>query len=149
MNISEKNSTCSRYLHDMLLLRYEPVAIKMVEDEMDVPDTALNPKRDLGKHMALCQAYALARRNRKTVYMDKASEWCWCPMVCMGYVEAGPGTPSFEMLSRFIGIGDKNAAEKFFAEFPTLRQIQRVCGSPCSCPLSRTLSDLCQSRRRA
>lgn len=120
MTTTEKNSTYSRELRDILLLRYEPIAIKMIEDENDVPDTALNPKRDMGKHMALCQAYGLARRNKKTIYMDKASEWCWCPMVCMGYVDSGAGTPSFELLSRFIGIADKDAAGKFFAEFPRL-----------------------------
>lgn len=121
----------------MFLLRYEPIAVKMIEDEKDVPDNALNPKRDMGKHMSLCQAYALARRNRKTVYMDKASEWCWCPMVCMGYIDAGPGTPSFDILSRFIGISDKAAAEKFFAEFPRLPfgKYKGLVISPlCSCP---------------
>jgi len=142
MNTSEKNLTSSRELHDMLLLRYEPIAIKMIKDEKDVPETVINPRRDMGKHMALCQAYALTRRNRKTIYMDKASEWCWCPMVCMGYVEASPGTPSFDMLSRFIGIGDKAAAEKFFAEFPRLPQGKYkglVTAPLCSCPFEPDL----------
>lgn len=119
---TEKNSTYSRELHELLMLRYEPIAIKMIENEADVPKNAINPKRDMGKHMCLCQAYGLARRNKKTMYMDKASEWCWCPMVCMGYVDSGADTPAFELLSRFIGIADKAAAEKFFTEFPRLPQ---------------------------
>jgi uncharacterized protein (DUF169 family) len=122
MTITDKNAAASASLRDMLLLRYEPIAIKMIENEADVPENAVNPKRDMGKHMALCQAYGLARRNKKTIYMDKASEWCWCPMVCMGYVDSVPGTPTFDFLSRMIGIADKDAAEKFFTQFPRLPQ---------------------------
>ena len=118
MTTAEKNAAASRTLHDLLLLRYEPVAVKMIEDEADVPDNAVNPERDMGKHMALCQAYSLARRNKKTVYIDKNSEWCWSPMVCMGYVESAPGTQAFDMLCKFIGIKDPEAAKEFFANFP-------------------------------
>lgn len=117
---TENNLTYSRNLHDMLLLRYEPIAIKFIEDEKDVPASAVNPKRDLDKHMCLCQAFSLTRRNKKTVYLDSQSEWCWSPMVCMGYVDASPGTPSFDLLSRLIGIADGDAAREFFAKFPRL-----------------------------
>jgi uncharacterized protein (DUF169 family) len=134
--IAENNAAASRALHDMLLLRYEPIAVKMIEDEADVPENAVNPKRDLGKHMCLCQAYSLARRNKKTVYIDKNSEWCWCPMVCMGYVESTPGTEAFDMLSRFIGIMDAEAAKKFFAHFPrfSFGKYKGIVAAPlCSC----------------
>ena len=136
MILTEKNAADSRTLHDLLLLRYEPIAVKMIEDEADVPDNALNPKRDLGKHMALCQAYSLARRNKKTIYIDKNSEWCWSPMVCMGYVESAPGTKAFDMLSRLIGIMDQDAAKEFFTKFPRLPygKYQGVLAAPlCSC----------------
>jgi uncharacterized protein (DUF169 family) len=119
-NIQAENAAASRELHDMLLLRYEPIAVKMIEDLADVPENAVNPKRDMGKHMCLCQAYALTRRNKKTIFMDKDSEWCWCPLVCMGYVESAPGTKTFDFLTGFIGIGDKDAAKNFFSRFPRL-----------------------------
>ena len=115
---ADKNAAASRALHEMLRLRCEPVAVKMIESDADVPEDAVNPKRDMGKHMALCQAYSLARRNKKTIYIDKDSEWCWCPMVCMGYAASDPGTKAFELLSRFIGIRDPEAANQFFAHFP-------------------------------
>jgi uncharacterized protein (DUF169 family) len=118
--ITDKNAEASRQLHEIMLLRYEPIAIKFIEDEADIPESAINPRGDLGKHMCLCQAYSLTRRNKKTVYMDSQSEWCWCPMVCMGYVDSAPGTASYDLLSRFIGIGDEEAAKKFFAHFPRL-----------------------------
>jgi uncharacterized protein (DUF169 family) len=116
-NIQAENAAASRELHDMLLLRYEPIAVKMIEDLADVPENAVNPKRDMGKHMCLCQAYALTRRNKKTIFMDKDSEWCWCPLVCMGYVESAPGTKPFEFLTGFIGIGDKDARRTSFPVF--------------------------------
>lgn len=115
-----KNASYSRELHELLMLRYEPIAIKMIENLSDVPENAANPKRDLGKHMCLCQAYALARRNKKAVYMDKDSEWCWNPLVTFGHVDASPGTKTFDILCGFIGIRDKDAAEAFFAEMPKL-----------------------------
>lgn len=136
LNQFESNSTYSRELHDMLMLRHEPIAIKMIENEKDVPENAVNPMRDMGKHMSLCQAYALTRRNKKTVYIDKASEWCWSPMVCMGYVDSSAGTPSFELLSRLIGIADKDDAEKFFSEFPRHpygKYLGLVTAPLCSC----------------
>ena len=134
--IVETNAAASRTLHELLLLRYEPVAVKMVESDADVPENAINPKRDMGKHMALCQAYSLARRNKKTIYIDKASEWCWCPMVCMGYVDSNPESESFDLLSRFIGIPDMEAAKKFFSEFPRFPfgKYQGIVAAPlCSC----------------
>ena len=118
--VAINNKDYSRQLHELLLLRYEPIAIKMVEDISDVPESAINPRRDLGKHMCLCQAYAMSRRNKKTLYMDKNSEWCWNPLVCLGHVDSGMGTETFDILSSFIGIQDKDAAEAFFAGLPKL-----------------------------
>lgn len=106
----------------MLLLRYEPIAIKMVEDEKDVPADAIHPMRDLGKHMALCQAFALTRRDKKTIYMDKASEWCWNPLIGFGFVDGRPGTRAFDVVCENLGIADEQAAKEFFSKFPTLPQ---------------------------
>ena len=136
MDHSETNATYSRELHDMLLLRYEPIAIKMIENESDVPETAINPKRDLGKHMCLCQAYSMARRNKKTVYIDQASEWCWCPMVVMGYVDTSPQAPSYDRLSKLIGVGNEQAGKAMLARLPKLPhgKYKGLVAAPlCSC----------------
>ena len=53
-----------------LLLRTS-VAMKLLETEKDIPEGALRPKRDLGFHLGLCQAFAMSRRERKTVAMLK------------------------------------------------------------------------------
>lgn len=122
MDPSEKNAKYSAELREMLILRYEPIAIKMIEDEADVPKEAILPMRDLGKHMALCQAFAKTRRDKKTIYMDKTSEWCWNPLIGLGFVECREGTESFELVCRNLGFKDLDTARTFFANFPTLPQ---------------------------
>ena len=107
-------------LREMLLLRSEPVAVTVVKSENDVPAEAIRPMRDLGKHIALCQAFAMTRRDRKTIYMDKTSEWCWNPLVGFGFVECGEDSEAFDIISRVLGIADREAARSFFAKFPTL-----------------------------
>ena len=122
MTSSEKNINHNKELREMLILRYEPIAIRMIKNEEDVPENALNPMRDLKKHMALCQAFGLARRDGKTIYMDKYSEWCWNPLIAFGFVECTEGTESFDVVCKHLGIGDADAAKKFFAKFPRLPQ---------------------------
>ncbi len=104
----------------MLILRYEPIAVKMIEDEADVPENAIRPLRDMKKHMALCQAFTLTRREKKTVYMDKRDHWCWNPLIGLGLVDCSEGTESFDVVCRFLGIADMDAARTFFAKFPRL-----------------------------
>jgi uncharacterized protein (DUF169 family) len=120
MTAAEKNAAYSSELRRILLLRYEPIAIKMIADEADVPGDAIRPRRDLGKHMALCQTFAMARRDMKTIYMDKSSEWCWNPLIGFGLVECKEGSQGFDLICRVLGIKDPDAARRFFADFPRL-----------------------------
>lgn len=122
MTFEEKNTGYSNDLREMLLLRYEPIAIRMITKEVDIPAGAIRPMRDLGKHMALCQAFAMARRDRKTVYMDKTSEWCWNPLIGFGFVECREGTETFEVVCKHLGMGDMDTARQFFCKFPMLPQ---------------------------
>ena len=120
MTNSELNIKHNKELRDMLILRYAPIAIKMIENEDDIPERAIRPMRDMKKHMAICQAFALSRRDNKTIYMDKHSEWCWNPLIAFGFVECTEGMESFDIVCRCLGISDANAAREFFAKFPTL-----------------------------
>jgi uncharacterized protein (DUF169 family) len=104
----------------MLLLRYEPVAIKLVAAGEEIPETAIRPLRDMNKHLALCQAIALARRNGRTFYLDKRDHWCWNPLVGLGLVDCSEGTEAFEVVCQVLGIADLDAARAFFAKFPRL-----------------------------
>ena len=62
----------------------------------------------------------MARRDGKTIYMDKYSEWCWNPLIGFGFVPCREGSDEFELVCRHIGIGDGDAARAFFAGFPRL-----------------------------
>jgi len=75
-------------LEKLLHLRTAPIAVKMLENEKDIPKDAIRPKRDRGYHLAQCQAFALTRRNRETIAMLKEDSWCWAPLIAYGLVEA-------------------------------------------------------------
>ena len=44
------------------------LAVKFLEKKEDIPERSTRPKRDYGHHMAICQALAMAGRNRNTAY---------------------------------------------------------------------------------
>ena len=100
-------------------LKFNILAVKFIEDPADVPERALIASKEYG-HLALCQAFALTKRQGKTLYTDKSSEWCWAPVVGLGYAETGPDTKCFLEISRKMGIQDTEKADKFFEEFPRL-----------------------------
>ena len=138
MNTAEQNLTYSKELHELLLLNCEPVAIKMIADEADVPTNAVRPLRDLQKHMALCQAFTMARRDKKVIYMEKRDHWCWNPLIGLGHVECAEGSESFNVICSVLGITDPQASRSFFAKFPRLplEQYKGVLVAPLSdCPL--------------
>ena len=120
MDAYRKNTQASLDLREMLMLRYEPIAIKLIRDEGGIPDVAIRPRRDMRNHLALCQAFALVRRDRKTIYMGKEDHWCWNPLIGLGFVDCSEGTEQFEVVCRHLGIGDMDAARRFFARFPRL-----------------------------
>ena len=76
----EQNKRISELLKNTIGQRYDAMALKMISDAADVPDEAVYPLRDLGQHLALCQAFALSRREGKTIYMQKQDHWCWAPL---------------------------------------------------------------------
>ena len=107
-------------LDRMVKLRYSAVAIKFVEDEAIVPENAFRPYRDKQKHIAICQAFALARRQGKVVYMRKEDHWCWNPLVTYGMVDFKRGNPDFDLISSYMGIPDKEKSDDFVEAFPKL-----------------------------
>jgi uncharacterized protein (DUF169 family) len=117
-NLRERNTGYSRRLREMLLLRFEPIAVKMIKDEADVPENAIRPQKDLHTHMALCQAFSLARREYKTVYMVKEDHWCWNPLIGLGHVDCSEGTETFEVVCTALGVPDMDKARAFFVKFP-------------------------------
>lgn len=71
-------------LETRLQLRTRPIAIKMLKKEEEIPKEAKRPKRDLGTHLGLCQAFAKSRREGVTVAMLKEDHWCYVPVIAHG-----------------------------------------------------------------
>ena len=62
-----------------------PLAVKLLENEASVPQGAERPLADLGYRLALCQAYALSRREGKTIALFKEDMWCFEPIIGYGW----------------------------------------------------------------
>lgn len=116
----EQNKRIYELLKNTIGQRYDAMALKMISDEAEIPDGTIYPLRDMGQHMALCQAFALSRREGKTVYMQKQDHWCWAPLIAYGQVELKKGTPAFNELLPVIGIKDPDAAAAFIESMPHL-----------------------------
>ncbi len=106
-------------IKEYLDLKLNIQAVKLIEDPAEVPANAEIAREAFG-HLSLCQAFALTKRQGKTLYTDKSSEWCWAPVVGLGYGASEPGTKAFSIISRLMGIEDPEKGERFFAEFPRL-----------------------------
>jgi uncharacterized protein (DUF169 family) len=99
--------------------RTSPVAVKLLETEEDIPDGAIRPKRDLGYHLALCQCFAMSRREKATIVMLKEDHWCYLPVIAFGLAEP----PQFFLEGNgFLGfsVGDSIGAKNLANEFPRL-----------------------------
>ena len=106
-------------IKDALDLKLHIQAVKLIEDPAEVPPEAVRAKDAYG-HLSLCQAFALTKRQGVTLYTDRSSEWCWAPAVGLGYVDCSPGTKSFDIISRLMGIEDPEKSAQFFTDFPRL-----------------------------
>jgi uncharacterized protein (DUF169 family) len=91
-----------RQLEEMLRLRTAPIAVRMVAPEEELPAGALQPHRE-GYHYAQCQAFALSRRERRTVAMFKEDHWCPGPAMAYGQVPfpERPGASQVNSYARF------------------------------------------------
>lgn len=63
-----------------------PLAIKMLQSEDEIPQDAQRPLRNVGASFALCQAFALCRRDGLAIVLDKESQSCPIALVGLGFV---------------------------------------------------------------
>ncbi|MDR1727600.1 MAG: DUF169 domain-containing protein [Acidobacteriota bacterium] len=73
-------------LLNLLVLRTYPIAVKMLKDEGETPAGALRPKRDLGTHYAMCQAFGVVRGKGTPLAMFIDDHWCFEPIIAYGLV---------------------------------------------------------------
>ncbi len=118
--ILEKNSQRQKLLKDFICLRFSPIALKFIANEQDIPEQAIRPRRDMGEHIALCQAFALARRQGKVIYMDQYDHWCWNPVLTYGLVPFVPGSEELALISSKMGITEREKADAFVNAFPRI-----------------------------
>lgn len=85
-NLSEYNAY-GEELERRLQLKTFPFALKLLKKAEDIPEGAIRPKKDLGHHLALCQGFSLSRRDGQTVAMLKEDNWCYAPMIPLGFGE--------------------------------------------------------------
>ena len=116
----DQNRQRQQLLKEFIGLRFAPIALKFLPEEADIPGNALRPRQELGQHIALCQAFAMARRQNKTVYMDKYDHWCWNPLLTYGLVPFEPESEEIQLIASKMGIADPEQAKKFVSAFPRL-----------------------------
>jgi uncharacterized protein (DUF169 family) len=81
-------NTYGEEIEQLLRLKTSVIGIKFIQKEEEIPAGTVRPKRDLGVHLAQCQAFAMSRREGKTVVMQKEDHWCWAPLISYGLVDS-------------------------------------------------------------
>ncbi len=113
-------------LERLLRLQTYPVGVKLLRSVDEVPEGAKRPVKDLGYHLSLCQAIALARRAGMTIAEAKEDMWCFEPVVGYGLGEA-PGY-FLEGYNRFPkDVKTLEAGSHYAKEFPRL-EIHKYVG---------------------
>lgn len=107
------------FIEKTLRLDTYPLAIKWFAHGEALPEKAIRPMRDLGKHMAFCQAKAMARMRGMTIAMAKEDHWCWNPLISFGMVDCRKGSKEFEIIKKYIGVPPEKA-DDFLEAFPRL-----------------------------
>ena len=110
----EEYNKLGEKLENLLILRYAPIALKLIKTEEDIPEGALRPKKDLGEHLALCQAFAMVRRQRKSLVLLKEDHWCIWPLIGFGLVEFEEGTDYYDFAVTANFVEDPDKARTFF-----------------------------------
>jgi uncharacterized protein (DUF169 family) len=108
-------------LEQQLLLRSSPIAIKMLKPGDPIPGGAQRPSSSslIGGRLALCQAFALARRQEMTIAMYDTDHWCFEPIIAFGL--RPPPQSYLDGLTTYpFLIGDQEAAAKHAQEDPRL-----------------------------
>ncbi|MBS7528180.1 DUF169 domain-containing protein [Fusibacter paucivorans] len=118
--VNNENAVLFKLIKEAANQRYDAMAVKLAEKDTEISTDFIRPLKTMGKHIALCQAFAMARREGKMVYMEKKDHWCWAPLVAFGHIRCERGDEAFEEISRMIGIEDIGKAKDFFENIPRL-----------------------------
>lgn len=78
MGIISGDKLCEygKEIYERLRLKTFPFAVKLIEKDKNIPQDAVRPQKDLGCHLASCQAFALSRREGMKILQTKEDMWC-------------------------------------------------------------------------
>ena len=123
-------------LEKRIRLQTFPLAIKLLEKGEDIPKEAKRPKRDLGEQLALCQGFAMSRREGTTLAILKEDMVCFEPVV--GYGIEKPPKLFLEGHNRFpLDVMSLEAGSNYAHEFPRLEYGKYI--GVMSAPLATTV----------
>ncbi len=126
MTVKEFNDLGTE-LEQLLILRYSPIALKLIYDESEIPEGTWRPNKDSGDHLAMCQAYALVRRNRKAITLLKEDHWCVWPLVSYGLVDLDED--DYEYMGTKFFMKDGERSKRYLREeYPMLKAEKKPIG---------------------
>ena len=124
---TERFQAVGKELNELLILRNSPIAFKLIYTEEEIVDGAFRPARDQGGHLAMCQAFAMVRRERKCVAMLKEDHWCVWPLISFGLTE--PDEDDINTMGKFLFFEDKARGIEFLKhEYPRLQSERKPIG---------------------
>jgi uncharacterized protein (DUF169 family) len=122
-----KYSTASKLLTETLPLSHSPIAIKIAEEETEIPENCFRPYRDKKERYAFCQIVTMVKENHITVALGKEDHWCWKPLIGLGLVDIEPGSEAYRIALKNNGVKETELSAENFNEFPRLpRKDSRV-----------------------
>ena len=123
-----------------------PLAVKLLENQRDIPKDAIRPKKDLGAQLSLCQAFGKSRREGEVIALLKEDMWCPEPIICYGLVEPPQyfldGNMNFLEEEKVRYVKNQEAAKNFglllsrrtaLRKPPHRHPESRQITAPCSC----------------
>ena len=113
-----------------------PVAVKILEDESQIPPKARRPLRDLKVIMAPCQGSAMARRYGWTVAFGPEDVGCAIAAHTYGWERLTDYAGAINFLTRVNYARDETAAREVINAFRTLEMGERL--AVVYSPLERT-----------
>lgn len=114
-------------LNRLLILRYSPIALRLIYDEREIPEGTLRPAQDRGDRLAMCQAFAMVRRQRRALTMLKEDHWCVWPLVSYGMVPLDAADYDY-MGDKFFMKDPERSKRYLREEYPMLRQEKKPIG---------------------
>lgn len=97
-----------------------PVAVKLLEDDSQVPSSARRPLRDLKVQMAPCQGAAMARRYGWTVAFGPDDVGCAIAAHTYGWEREIDEAAAIDFLTRMNYVSDRSAGGEVLSAFRRL-----------------------------